>query len=227
MSTRAGSLLLIVLLFMMAARATAQVPEGQTVTWADFGQIRYVTSSISHTYFATSRGILRYNKLEKRWEEPLTGGGRIDDSDVHRIWVDQFDEKLYIETTGGIIEHDLSFNDWYPVAELPDLLNDGRHISPPRVMFPPFGYNYSGDAIIDQYGRDFLISDILDDGSGVYWIGTWGYGPAILIDDGRKGNGSGTRRPDSYLGRLRPYPLGYKLHQSYLLCHFARHPALQ
>ena len=44
-------------------------------------------------------------------------------------------------------------------------------------MFPPFGYNYNGSGIlIDPNARSYPFSDVVDDGSGNLWIGTWGYG---------------------------------------------------
>lgn len=153
--------------------------KGQAVTYADFNFVNYITASMSHVYFATTEGIIRYNKLQDRWEDPLTGSAGIDNEDIKRIWVDAFDRKLFAETSVGLFEYDLLFDKWFPVNELPDLDNNSVHVKPPQIMYPPFGFNYTGDGrIIDRYGRYFYLNDILDDRSGVLWIGTWGYGPA-------------------------------------------------
>jgi ligand-binding sensor domain-containing protein len=46
-------------------------------------------------------------------------------------------------------------------------------------MFMPPGFHYPGDGrLIDPDGRYFSITDMLDDGDGNLWLGTWGYGAA-------------------------------------------------
>jgi len=63
------------------------------------------------------------------------------------------------------------------VTELPKFNNAVRHIKPPANMFPPPGYNYDGyGRLVDFWGRYFNFKDIIDDGAGQIWIGTWGYG---------------------------------------------------
>lgn len=151
----------------------------QTVTYADFTRINHIASSMSHVYFATTDGIIRFNKLEGRWEQPLTGSEGIDHQDINRIWVDHFDEKLYAKGSTGLYEFDSLFNRWFPVDEIPPLDNNYVHINPPQIMYPPAGFNFSAEGyLIDLYGRNFYISDIIDDRSGNLWIGTWGLGSA-------------------------------------------------
>ncbi|MFQ5452745.1 MAG: hypothetical protein ACE5D6_00985 [Candidatus Zixiibacteriota bacterium] len=152
----------------------------KTITYANFNYIKYIASSISHVYFATTNGIIRFNKLDNRWEEPLTDSEDIDHQDIDRIWVDNFDEKIYIRSSSDLYEFDSLFNRWYPIDEIPRLDNSYIHINPPQIMYPPAGYNFSSEGyIIDQYGRNYYINDMIDDRSGNYWIGTWGLGPAL------------------------------------------------
>jgi ligand-binding sensor domain-containing protein len=153
--------------------------KGQAVTYADFNFVNSVAASMTHVYFATTQGIIRYNKLQERWEEPLTGASGIDNNDVTKVWVDTFDKELYAQTADGLFEYDPLFDRWFPADRLPELDNNSVHVPPPQIMHPPAGFTYAGDGlIIDRFDRRFRLNDIVDDRSGVLWIGTWGYGPA-------------------------------------------------
>lgn len=170
-------LLLIGLLGTTAGNLCAQELAGQVVTYANFGYVNHVASSLTHTYFATTSGITRYSKIDNRWEEPLTGTIGINHLDVSRIWVDKFDEKLYISTDRGFFELDRLFDRWFPIDGLPDKEFEGIHIRPLQIMYPPNGYVYSPESgLSDFFGRDFVFSDLLDDETGRIWIGTWGLG---------------------------------------------------
>jgi len=153
--------------------------KGQAVTYADFNFVNYIAASENYVYFATTEGITRYNKFQDKWEDPLTGVDGIDSRDIKRIWVDSFDKMLIAETSGGLFEYDSLFYKWLPISELPDFDNSSVHIQPPRIMFPPIGFDYTGEGqITDYYGRYFALNDIVDDRTGTLWIGTWGYGSA-------------------------------------------------
>ncbi|MBN1212046.1 MAG: hypothetical protein JXA92_05660 [candidate division Zixibacteria bacterium] len=151
----------------------------QAVTFANFNFINQVASSMSHTYFATTEGIIRYNKFERRWELPLTGSDGMTNEEIKRVWVDTFDDMLYAQTAFSLYEYDLTFDRWYPIDELPEINNDSRHLSRDEPLLPPFQFNFvGGGSLVDPFARSFPISDILNDNSGRLWIGTWGYGPA-------------------------------------------------
>ena len=168
---------------------------GQAVTWTDFNYVYAVTSSISHVYFATDGGIIRYNKSEQRWEEPLTGADGLQSEVATKIWVDQFDNKLYAQTEMGYYEYDLLFARWYPLTSLPRIDNDVEHIAVPDYIIPDFDANYLGNGdFIDYHGRRFSIVDVVNDGVGSLWFGTWGFG-------------GGHTRTSTGLTRLLPYGL--------------------
>jgi len=176
-------LIAFVLLFPSLA---AQSHRGQAVTWGVFSYVRYVASSMSHTYYATSNGIIRYNKNELRWEYPLTGTPGINHTDISRVWVNTFDDELYAQTTEGYFQYNDLFESWRWHEGPPVVTNDTRHLSSLPIFYPPFGFNYAPDlGLIDQTGRTFRVTDVLDDGAGQLWIGTWGYGPATA---GKAGN---------------------------------------
>ena len=172
---------------LLATAVVAEELPGQVVTYADFSRVVYVASSMALTYYATTEGVIVYDKLRERWDEPLTGTPGLDHEDIDRVWVDTFDDKLFVRTGIGLYEFDPLFEKWYPTTELPTLENPSHHVGPPDVMFGPVGFLYYPEgSLADNYGRDFALSDVLDDGSGDLWIGTWGTGPARS----RKGSGS-------------------------------------
>lgn len=165
---------------VMAAAGWTATSDIDAITFADFTRINHIASSNTHVYFATTEGIIRFNKLQNRWEDPLTGAEGIDNRDVRRIWVDLFDERLYAQTSLGEYEYDILFAEWFPIGEIPSIQTNGVHIQPPTMMYPPAGYNYAPEGfLIDRHARDFYFSDVLDDRSGNLWIGTWGYGPLM------------------------------------------------
>ncbi len=167
------------LICLLPAPVSAQRLQGQAVTYANFDYVYSVTSSISHVYFATTEGIIRFNKLEYRWEDPLTGADGALNEIAKRIRVSRFDERLYITTDFSHYEYDLLFDRWTPLTELPQIDSDNRHIDPPQILLPEFDANYMGlGEFVDYQGRSFLTSDVVDDNSGDLWIGTWGQGAA-------------------------------------------------
>jgi len=121
-------LLLVSLLCSVVSPLSAQQLAGQVVTYANFGYVNHVASSLTHTYFATTSGITRYSKIDNRWEEPLTGTIGIGQLSISRIWVERFDEKLYISTDRGFFELDRLFDRWFPIDGLPDEEYEGIHI---------------------------------------------------------------------------------------------------
>ena len=162
-----------------AGPTVALYPADQAVTFADFSYVRYIAASMEQVYFATTGGIIRYDQFARQWNEPMTMKAGIDNADVRRIWIDDFDDHLYVETSEGYFEYDFTLEQWYSANGFPTTDKATRHISPPDMMLPPPGFNYLADGrLIDPWGRTFSISDLLDDGTGDLWIGTWGYGAA-------------------------------------------------
>lgn len=167
------------LLFTLTDEVNSQQLEDQIITWADFSNVIRVTSSMTYVYAATTEGIIRYNKIEQRFEEPLTGRVGLRGDEIRGIWTDTFDKKLLLQTDAGKFEYDHFFKAWTEVFELSEFETDVRHVVTPVGMLAPFGFNTLADGtIVDRFGRNFPINDIIDDGTGTLWIGTWGFGLA-------------------------------------------------
>lgn len=153
---------------------------GQAVSYADFGYIYSVAASLNTAYFATTEGVIRYDKLTQSWLTPLTGAEGLIDEVPTQIWVDKFDQKLYGEVNGSYYEYDSFFERWQPITELPPIERIDRRVGTPQILLPNFNANYMGEGnFIDLDGRRFSISEVVDDNNGNYWIGTWGFGPAL------------------------------------------------
>jgi len=175
-------LILVGAVFWFLGGATdcpAQRPENQAITYRNFGYIRAVTASTNYAYFATTGGIIRYHKIQRRWDQPLTGTQDMPTDPINRIWVDRFDQSLFVRTDFGLFEYDEFFNRWSQITELPPVGNDTRHIPAPDVFLPEFDALYKGGGeFTDFFGRQFETTDILQDVTGDVWVGTWGFGPA-------------------------------------------------
>jgi ligand-binding sensor domain-containing protein len=126
-------------------------------------------------------GVIRYNRIEQRWEEPLTGTAGLEEEEVTRVWVDRFDEKLYARTNLNLYEYENFFETWYLTEEVPSLDSDNRHVAAPTGIIPPQAFHsFEEHQLVDPLGRQFGIRDVVDDNSGDLWIGTQGYGSAKL-----------------------------------------------
>ena len=164
---------------LVGADCTAQHIPGEAVTYRNFDCVRAVTSSLKYAYYATTGGIIRYDKLQQLWDVPLTGAEETPPDLINRIWVDQFDQSLFISTESGLYEYDQFFDRWGPINELPAIDNDVQHIGTPDILLPEFPATYLGEGeLVDYYGRRFATTDIVQDATGDMWIGTWGLGPA-------------------------------------------------
>ena len=171
-------LISFIIFFTINISVRAEPRGDQIITYSNFRYVRHIAASLNYVYFVTSRGIIVFNKIENRWEEPLTGADNIDHTDIHKIWVDKFDEKLFIETGSFIYEYDFFLEKWFPQTEIDNFELDYKHIRLDELMHPPDGYIYSArETLVDSYGRKFYINDAIDDNSGEIWIAGWGLGP--------------------------------------------------
>jgi len=180
MKNRNSVALLFVLFIILItiSSANAFYPQGQAVTFGEFNHINYIAVSTTHAYFATTRGIIRYNKAENFWEDPLTGTDGLDHNDIRRIWVDDFDTRLNAQTSDGYFEYDILLEKWYQITDIPAVDNLSKHDEFPVVLYAPplFNYDNHDRFLIDPHGRNFLFEDIVEDIQGNLWIASWGYG---------------------------------------------------
>ncbi len=179
MNKRLKIFLLPVSVLILISSVQSLPPAGQTVFYSDFSFIRNIATSTNYVYFATSNGIIIYDKFTRLWKEPLTSKYGIDDRDIHNIWVDRFGDHFYAQTSTDLYEYDSIGGRWYGMGSLPPLETDDKKVDAPKVMFAPAGFNYLSDGrLVDDAGRYFSLAETIEDGSGNLWIGTWGRGAA-------------------------------------------------
>ena len=161
------------------AKSVIAGQEMDIVTYADFSHIRDIAVSMNNVYFATSEGIIKYDKFSDEWQKPLTGSPGIDYRNIFKLFVDEFDRKLYARTEMSVYEYDMMFESWFLIDEIPYLDNPAREVPPSPIMYVPDGYLYSNDGYVqDVRGFDYPINRIIDDPSGVKWLSLWGKGAA-------------------------------------------------
>lgn len=173
------ALLCLALILSLTGVSDARVDlSEQAVTYADFEYVNWVTASQQYVFFATTQGLLQYDKIGQNWMPPITLDPAMD-RNIRRVWTDQFGREIYVESGTEYYEYDMTLDIWYPIRELPQLMNDTEHLGVPQNFLPPFGFNVtSAGELVDKWGRSFPINDVISDQSGVLWLGTWGYGPA-------------------------------------------------
>lgn len=153
--------------------------------WVEYGNFRYITSITADqkvVYFGTTGGIIRYDRLNEQWLDPLTiDRGLMSDYIVKLAYDPSFDE-LWASTGNGIAKYNLTFQRWYADSDFPDSLvtNDWK-ASRFTNLFTPFRYFYQNGYISDPAMRNYRITvgwrDQLND---FMYIGTWGLGPATV-----------------------------------------------
>jgi len=174
--------LLLLLSQLLISQASAFNPKGQTVTFSDFSFIVDIASTNDRVFFATTGGLIVYNKFSKSWEQPLTGKYGIDDRDIRRVWADHFGQDIYIETSTELFKYDSLVERWYQISQLPRLQTEQKVVPPPKIMFAPKGFNYLNDGrLVDDAGRYYSFNNTIEDATGTLWIGTWGHGAATAL----------------------------------------------
>ncbi len=164
---------------VIAPDSFAQHVPGQAVTFRNFDYVQAVTVSNAYAYYGTTGGLIRYDKQHLQWDMPMTGGDAAPREPIQKLWVDRFDQTLFLGTELSIYQYDSFMDSWSVVAELPSIDNDITHIHTPDILLPQFDAIYSGlGEFVDAHARHFKSTDVVQDAAGDLWMGTWGFGPA-------------------------------------------------
>ncbi|MCP4706972.1 MAG: hypothetical protein GY865_20420 [candidate division Zixibacteria bacterium] len=169
-------LILILFLFNLLGYSYEFLPDLIT-NYSNFSYIHSVAVGFKYVYFGTTNGVTRYNISEKQWDSPLTGIEGLDNSEIFSLKVSFDDEYIWVRTASGYYEYNSVFNRWTPIEQIPDETTNGKHIGIDFDYIPPANYHYFNTGILaDRYNNAYAIRDIVDDGWGNEWIGTWGLG---------------------------------------------------
>jgi len=169
-------LILILLIFCNLCYTYEFLP-GLVKNYSNFSFVYSVAVGFKYVYFGTTNGVTRYNISQKQWDTPLTGIEGLDNSEIFEIKVSFDDEKIWVRTESGYFEYTGVFNRWTPISQIPDETTNGVHVGLEFDYLPPPGYHYlNTGTLVDFYNNGYPLRDIVDDGWGSQWIGTWGLG---------------------------------------------------
>ncbi|HEX9916358.1 MAG TPA: hypothetical protein VGB16_01355 [candidate division Zixibacteria bacterium] len=153
--------------------------------WTSYTMTRYVTSIAMDdrtVYFGTSGGVIRYNKIERVWEDPFTTSDGLPDNRVNRIAYDKNEDVIWVDTPLGFASYNPTFKEWRREASFPlEWVRSDRDSLKLPDFFMEFGYDFFPDGyILDQRLSRYDITDYLrDDWGDNLWLATWGLGVAF------------------------------------------------
>jgi ligand-binding sensor domain-containing protein len=147
--------------------------------WISYTVFRYVTSmalDFDHVYFGTTGGVLRYNRMHKTWEPPMTTSDGLLDNRVRRVAYDPDKDELWFDTRSGVCMYKPIFESWYPGGECPyNLVQSHKADTLLPVLFMDYGYHFFPEGYItDLYLNRYPVTDYFLDDWDDLWLGTWG-----------------------------------------------------
>jgi len=182
--------LLILSLIIIVSISTVDAVEmypNLVVNYSDFSFVSSVAVGYQYVYFGTTHGITRYDKINKRWANPLTTLENFYDRRIYTVRASFDDENLWVSTDIGNFEYSRTMKLWQPIEKLPKDETQSKHLAPDPFYFAPVGYNYmSSGYLVDEFGREYVLTDIVDDNWANLWLGIWGLGAAWADIDSRQ-----------------------------------------
>lgn len=180
------SVLMILMLFSFSGADGELIPD-LTLNYSDFSYISSIAVGYQYVYFGTTHGVVRYDITRDKWDLPLSGIAGLGDLQIYEVKASFDDQRVWVRTDLGIYEYNEVMKSWEPVDEMPQVDTRARHLSPDPFYFAPWGYNYMPDGVlVDDIGRRFPLTDIVDDSWTNLWIGTWGLGAARADESNRR-----------------------------------------
>jgi ligand-binding sensor domain-containing protein len=179
-----NTLLVCIMLSLAIVESSLAVNYNQG-DWVEYGNFRYVTSIAADqkvVYFGTTGGIIRYDRIEQKWLDPLTIDNGLASNHINQLAYDPSFDELWAATSNGVVKYNLTFQRWYSESDFPNDLpiNDWK-ASRFTNLFTPFKYFYQNGIISDPDMRNHKITvgwrDQINDNM---YVGTWGIGPAVI-----------------------------------------------
>lgn len=147
------------------------------VHYSNFSYISSIAIGYDYVYFGTTNGVTRYEIATRKWAEPMTGIDGLPAREIREVRASQNDQYVWVRTDFGLFEYNRTFDRWSPIMQFPNESSFGKHLQPDFSYFPPPGFTYlPSGVIVDDDGKRFPVTDIIDDGWANLWIGTWGLG---------------------------------------------------
>jgi ligand-binding sensor domain-containing protein len=174
--------------------------------WLSYATALDITSidiDESYIYFGSlGGGILRYDKYENHWEYPFTSSNGLRSNIINEVVYNPQDGFLYASTPAGIDVYKPAEKFWQPSGStrMPPHRQSQQSLNSaitPRdnQRFPPYSrpsnnqlpdfftditLTYQlGGGLLDQYNREFRLTDRIVDSWQRVWFGTNGLGPLM------------------------------------------------
>ncbi|UCD93593.1 MAG: hypothetical protein JSU69_07425 [Candidatus Zixiibacteriota bacterium] len=180
------SLFILLLIMPLSAAANSLIPD-LVLNYSDFSFVSAIAVGYKYVYFGTTHGIIRYDINREEWGDPLPGIDGRSDYQILEMKASFDDENVWVRSESGVYEYSETLRSWSLIGDMPEDNPSVRHLAPDAFYFAPWGYDYMPDGIlVDDYGRRFPLTDIVDDSWANLWIGTWGLGAAWADEDGRR-----------------------------------------
>ena len=160
---------------------TAGFREGDWVNYTDFRFVSSVAMDMTTVYFGTSNGVIRYDRFDNRWLDPMTVTDGLPDPRVTNIAYDQSQDRVWVNTPLGVAYYQPTFEEWFTGIDFPSSLarNDFR-AGALGVLTTDFGYTYLNGALTDINSQSFQLTRGADDGFNHLFTGTMGLGPVVI-----------------------------------------------
>jgi ligand-binding sensor domain-containing protein len=142
-------------------------------TYRDFSYITSITANMQRVYFGTENGILRYNRLLKQWEEPITKSNGFPGMSARVVAFDKMFRKLWIAYENGLVVYN------------PDISHWEREISRTSIPLSSItSIGFTQDSVYLENNGLFAVSP-----RGMYnWTRRVGSLPTNILWSGEKGN---------------------------------------
>ena len=142
--------------------------------WISYLNMTYVTSVTigpEYVYFATTNGILRYHRYQRRWGYPHTTSTGLPDNRVYVVAYDPDTNLLWAATRAGVSFMNPATNEWRSTSKLDLNIASADRIVSIGIgekgvwLETAFGYR-----ILDKYAG-FLVSESPKADSDIEWFG--------------------------------------------------------
>jgi ligand-binding sensor domain-containing protein len=155
--------------------------EGDWVNYSDFRFINGAAQDQTTVYFATTNGVIRYDRFAQRWLDPMTITDGLPDHQINNIAYDASYDRLYVNTALGIAYYQPTFQQWYAGIDFPTtaVRNDFR-ASAMGMLTTEFGYTYQNGFLTDMFFHSYQLTRGVDDGFNHLFVGTWGNGTVLI-----------------------------------------------
>jgi ligand-binding sensor domain-containing protein len=155
--------------------------QGDWVNYSDFRYINAAAMDQTTAYFATTNGVIRYDKFANRWLDPMTITDGIPDKNITNIAYDPDYDRFWVATSLGNAYYQPTSEQWYPGGDFPtNWIRNDYHPGSLGVLNTEYGYLYQNGRLNDLDFRTYQLTRGVDDGFNHLFVGTWGLGTVVI-----------------------------------------------